>query len=181
MFINGSNFGLFRRNRIEPDRPVLRPEMGPVDWLLEAVALAGLLFFIGYTIFKYPNLPGTIPTHFNGSGHPDEFGGKDSFLILPGVAVFVYGLLTLINLIPYRFNFTVKITPANALLQYTLATRMVRILKAGLIWLFWDICHETVQVAQGSSSGLGIWFLPLVLGITFIPIVIYFIVAHRNK
>jgi uncharacterized membrane protein len=180
MIIPRSNFGLFRRNRSDPNRPVLKPEMSPVDWLLETVALTGLAFFLGYALFKFPHLPDSIPTHFNGMGKADEYGGKDSFLVLPGVAVCIYLLLTMINLVPYTFNFMVKITPANALRQYTLATRMIRALKSVLVWMFWYISYATVQVA-GGAEGLGAWFLPVFLGIIFVPMVIYFILSHRNR
>jgi uncharacterized membrane protein len=180
MMIPRANFGLFRRYRIERDQPVVKPEMNPVDWLLETIALTGLLFIAGYTIYNYPALPDTIATHFNASGQADELGGKDSFFFLPGVAVFTYILLTLANLIPYRFNYTVKITQGNALRQYTLATRMLRILKIVLILLFWYISYATVQVSKG-ATGLGMWFLPLILGIIFGTLIIYFITAYRNK
>ena len=179
MIINGGSLGLLRKNRVDPNRPVIRPEMGPLDWLLEAVALSGLMFFAGYALYHYPNLPHTIPTHFNGSGTADEFGGKESFLILPGTSLFIYVLLTMINRRPYRFNFMVKITKENALRQYTLATRMVRTLKGSLIWLFWFICHMTLQVATGAAQGMGMWFLPVFLGIIFIPLIAYFVLARR--
>ena len=181
MIFNRGNFGLFRRNRIEPDRPLIRPEMGPADWLLEVIAISGLMFFLGYVIYNFPNLPETLPTHFNGSGQADEFGDKSSFLLLPGVALFVYILLTLINLIPHRFNFSVKITPANALRQYIMATRMVRILKVSLIWGFCYLSHVTIQVAKGVASGMGIWFVPVFIGVILVPIVIYIIMAKKNS
>ena len=181
MIFNIVNFGFFRRNRKEPDRPVERPVLGPVDWLLEAIALSGLMFILGYTMYNFPHLPETIPTHFTGSGHANEYGGKDSFLILPGVALFIYVLMTLINLVPHKFNFTVKITPANALRQYAMATRMVRTLKVILIWVFWYISYSTIQVAKGTIPGLGLWFVPVLLGLTFVPIVIYFIMAAKKS
>ena len=180
MIVNRGNFGLFRRHRVEPDRPVLRPERGPADWLIEVFALAGILFFAGYAIYNYSHLPASIPTHFNGSGKADDYGGKESFLILPGVALFIYILLTLISRVPHTFNFTVKITPANALRQYTLATRMIRVLKTVITWLFWYISYTTIQVARGVSEGLGGWFLPVILGFIFVPVIIYFLMARMK-
>ena len=181
MILHRNNYGLFRRNRIESDRPVMRPDMGPIDWLLEAIAISGLMFFLGYTIYNYPHIPETIPTHFNSSGQADEYGSRASFIILPGIAFFVYILLTLISLIPYRFNFTVKITPENAQRQYIMATRMIRTLKSSLIWGFFYLSYATIRVAEGAASGLGIWFVPLFLGIILIPLINYFIMAHLKR
>ncbi|MEI6682064.1 MAG: DUF1648 domain-containing protein, partial [Bacteroidota bacterium] len=180
MIFNGGTFGLFGKNRVEANRPVSRPEMTPADWLIEAAALLGMMFFAGYVLYNFPHLPDRIPTHFNEAGKADDYGDKSSFLILPGVALFIYTLLTLINRVPHIFNLPVKITPANALHQYTIATRLIRTLKTAIVWLFWYISYSTIIVARDSSKGLGTWFLPLTLSLVFIPIIVYFIAAKRR-
>jgi uncharacterized membrane protein len=174
--------GFFNRNQDnKADRPLTRPEMDPIDWLIEATAILGLMFFLGYVIYQYPRLPNTIPSHFNGSGMPDDYSGKTSFWMLPGIAVFIYILMSLIVLIPHRFNYTVKITPANAMKQYKLAIRLIRFLKAAVILMFFYISYATIRVVSKEDSGLGLWFLPVVFGGTFLPIVVYFIAAYRNR
>jgi hypothetical protein len=51
-----------------------------------------------YAAYVYPNLPDTIPTHFNISGEADAYGGKDSIFLGPGimavVGIFVFILLS---------------------------------------------------------------------------------------
>ena len=51
-----------------------------------------------YAAYVYPNLPDTIPTHFNISGEADAYGGKDSIFLGPGimavVGLFVFVLLS---------------------------------------------------------------------------------------
>jgi len=178
--ISGVNFGLFRRTR-EPNRPVIRPEMTPVDWLLEAMALVGLGVLLGYVAYYYPKLPASIPTHFNAAGVADEYGTRASILFLPVIALSIYVMMTLINLIPHMFNYPGKITPANALRQYTLATRLVRYLKTLLALLFFYISYSTTQVAINEASGLGLWFLPVFLSFLFIPIIVYMVMALSKK
>jgi uncharacterized membrane protein len=180
MIYNRGKFGLFKRNRIEPDRPFIRPEMGPVDWLIEAVAMVGVMILAGYVIYHFPKLPGTIPTHFNEVGLADEFGDKKDFLVLPGVAIFIYVLLTFINRVPHIFHYPCKITPSNALRQYTLATRMIRILKSTLIWMFFYISFATVLVIKKTTTGLGVWFIPVFIALLFIPVCIYFAMALKR-
>jgi uncharacterized membrane protein len=182
MIFNGNYIGIFRRNRVnKSDRPVLKPEMAAADWLLEAAALLGLMILAGYVIYYFPRLPGTIPSHFNGAGQPDGFSAKASFWMLPGVAVFIYILLSLIVLVPHQFNYSIKITPANALKQYSMAIRLIRYLKAAVIWLFFYITYATVRVVEGKDSGMGLWFLPITLGGILIPLILYFIAAFRNR
>ncbi len=181
MFDN--NFtGLFKSRRAEKaNRPLIRPEMKPVDWLLEAMALLGFMVLLGFAAYHYPKLPETIPTHYNKAGMPDEFSAKASFLMLPAIALFIYFMLGMVSLIPHQFNYTVKITHANALKQYTMAIRLVRYLKAVIIWMLFYICFATVNVVAGSVSGLGLWFLPVVLGGMFLPVIIYLALAYRSR
>jgi uncharacterized membrane protein len=162
-------------------RPIVKPLPEPIDWLIEAVAISGLVTILGYAIYHYPHLPEMIPSHFNGSGEPDDFGPKSTFWLLPGLSVFIYIMLSLIMLIPQQFNYTVKITPRNALKQYTYAMRLVRYVKAVIIWLFFYICSSTVRVSAGKESGLGLWFLPVFLSVLFIPMILYFILSFRKR
>jgi uncharacterized membrane protein len=99
------------RNKQDPGRPLIRPELGPIDWLLEAVAILGLMIFLGYVIYQFQRLPETIPSHFDGSGKPDGWDDRSTFWALPVIALFIYIMLTFIALIPSRFNFTVKTPP----------------------------------------------------------------------
>ena len=178
--IRGVNLGFFRRTR-EVNRPVVRPDLSPADWLIEALALIMLGIFLGYVVYQYPKLPASIPTHFNASGIADDYGSKSSLIAFTVIALAIYVMMTLINLIPYTFNFPGKITPANAMHEYTLATRLIRVLKAIIVTLFFFICLFTTRIVSHQASGLGIWFMPIFLALVFIPIVIYFILASHKK
>jgi uncharacterized membrane protein len=180
--INNNFTGIFHQRRVDKsNRPTVRPEMTPIDWLLEAVAAIGLMTLFGFAIYYYAKLPETIPSHFNGAGQPDEYSAKATFWTLPGIGVFIYALMSLIVLVPHKFNFTVQITPTNALKQYAMAINLIRYLKAAIIWLFFYISYSTIRVAAGADSGLGAWFLPVVLGGILGPVIIYVIMAYRQK
>ena len=172
----------FKQYRVKKsDRPAVKPEMTPIDWMLEALALLALMILLGFVIYHYPKLPEIIPSHFNKAGMPDEYSSKSSFWFMPGIAIFVYTLMSLVALVPHQFNFPVKITLANALKQYTMALRFIRYLKAVIIWLFFYISFATIRVATSEVSGLGLWFLPVFLGFIFIPLVFYVIKSFKNR
>lgn len=176
MILNKFGISIFSKWRFnEHDRPLTRPEYEPVDWLFEVLALMTLFSFLGYMIYIYQRLPDIIPTHFNAAGVADDYGRKNDIWMLPGVAVLLYFMLTLVNFIPHKFNYPTKITPQNAMRQYTLATRFIRILKVILVVMFFYIGVATVSVSQGRSAGLGVWFIPVFLGFVFIPMIIYFV------
>ena len=131
--------------------------------------------------YYFPQLPDTIPSHYTESGQPDDYSTKSTFLTLPAIAVFIYVLLSLIVLIPQQFNYSVKITPEDALRQYKLATRLIRYLKAAIIWMFFYISFSTIRVVTKADTGLGLWFLPIILGGILVPLIIYLFVAYKNR
>jgi uncharacterized membrane protein len=169
-----------RRKRLYENRPVIKTEMTPVSWILEFLALAGILAIVGVLAYYFPRLPDIVPSHFNGAGEPDEWSTKSSIWALPAAGLFVYILLTIIMFFPHRFNFPVKITPENAKRQYTYALLMIRYLKATLVWLFFLLTLTTVRVAMKITDGLGEWFLPVFLGLTFLPVILYILFVRRR-
>lgn len=166
---------------IPKDRPRIKIGLRSVDWLLEFFGLAFLLLLIILPAVYYGDLPGEIPTHFDGSGLPDGYGSKGTLLLFPVIGFVLYFLLTIISFFPHIFNFPVKITPQNAEIQYRLAIRLLRILKTLILVMFSFICYQTIKTAMGSSVGLGNVFLPVFLLITFGVIIMYFVQAMNNR
>ena len=134
-----------------------------------------LLFSIWFlTVINYSNLPETIPIHYNGQGKVDRFGGRATIFSLPIIATILFIGMTILNKFPQVFNYPTKITEDNAFNQYTNATRLIRYLKLIIVLVLGLITFRTIQNANGDSEGLGIWFLPLIIGLIFIPLT-YFI------
>ncbi|MCX6278334.1 MAG: DUF1648 domain-containing protein [Bacteroidetes bacterium] len=171
----------FKQRYHEPDRPKIRPELTPVDWLIECLAIFAILSFIGYSIYWFPRVPQIIPIHFNAKGEVNDYGNKASILIFPIIALFTYALLTVIALFPYNFNFAGKITPENAPRQYRLATRFIRILKTVIIFIFFYISAMIIRTAMNKTDRIGIWDIPVILCAIFIPLIVYFVVASRKQ
>ncbi len=73
------------------------------------IALLLLAIPLGYAAYLYPNLPTTIPTHFNIKGEADDWGDKSTIFLGPGimagVGLFTFFLMTNIKSIdPKRFK-----------------------------------------------------------------------------
>ena len=78
------------------------------------------------------------------------------------------------------FNYPSQITKENAVHQYTNATRMMRVLKLVIVVLFGLIVFRKIQIVNGHADGLGTWFLPLTMGMIFIPM-LYFLIKSLKK
>ena len=120
------------------------------------------------------NLPVSIPIHYNLEGQADGFGEKFNIFTLPVISTLMFIGLSLLNNYPHIFNYQIEITEENATDQYAIATRMLRYLKLIIVVVFGLISYKTIESSENQSDGIGIWFLPLILGLIFIPIA-YFI------
>jgi uncharacterized membrane protein len=163
------------------ERPKLKIQLNPTDKVFELLGWGVLLALWVWTGMSYSNLPDTIPTHLNAAGEADGFGRKASIFGLPVVASLLYIGLTLLNRVPHIFNFPTPVTQDNALPQYTNATRMIRYLKFILVLVFAGISYQTIQQANGTGEGLGVWFLPLTLVLIFIPLIYFVIKSFQTK
>lgn len=162
-------------------RPKIKPELTTGDNLLEGLSIITLVGLWALVIYAFSILPETIPVHFDLKGQPDGYGSKASILFLPILSTLLYVGLTIINRYPHIFNYPVKITAENALRQYANATRMIRVLKLIVLGVFFLIEFFTIRSALGSSAGLGIWFLPFILCVVYIPMGYFIIRAFRHK
>lgn len=165
----------------DTQRPKIKIDLTAFDIVLEAFGWLSLLALWILVLTNYPNLTDSIPTHFNGSGQPDRYGSKGNIFTLPVIASILFLLMTLLNRMPHVFNYIVEITTENALRQYTNATKMMRFLKATIVLIFGFISFGTIQNSTGESQGLPVWFLPLTLGMIFIPTAFFIIRSLRTK
>lgn len=136
------------------ERPKIIIPLQTLDYALEALAVISLLMLLGLAMFNYGQLPEQIPTHYNINGSPDGFGSKTTLWVLPIVGLLLYVLMTLINRRPEGFNYLVIITPENAAVQYRMATRVIRFMKAFVMLLFAFLVWRTVSIVNGEAEGL---------------------------
>jgi hypothetical protein len=99
-----------------------------------------------------------------------------SFFLIPCIVVTtVYLLLTWLTQYPHIFNYPVTITQQNAFRQYVLAIRLLRFLKLVVVLGFLGL---TIIISLGKGLN-GAWTAPVILGLTIIPLILYFIASRR--
>jgi len=153
----------------------------PIDVAVQAAAVLAVVLSGILILTDWPRLPDSVPVHFGAGGLPDAWGSKRTLLILPGLALAILLVLTLLERTPRLFNYPWPITPENAQRQYAIARRMMISLKAVVAWTlaigFWRSC----AVAAGQAAGLGTWFLPASLLAILGTVAIYFVQGARAK
>lgn len=156
----------------------------PINEKEKFTAIAGLLILTGmiaYTAISYSALPETIPTHFDGSGTPDGFGGKWTIWMMPFIAFLLTVMLVLLTRYPHTFNYLITITPENAEYQYRLARMLMLWLAIFVNLLFFLIQHSTIQVAFGRSEGLDMYTLLFAMAGNLVILIVYLIKSGQGK
>ncbi len=154
----------------------------PRSGLEKSLEIAAIFFFaagILYLALNWGTIPDRVPGHFNFAGEVDRWDGKSALFILPGAALFLYVLLSLITLIPHRPKKDGKISPEKALATWKNSRLLLTALKAEIIAIFMYLEWQTIQVARGNATGLGEGFLPVYLIIIF-GTLIFFLLRQRR-
>ena len=143
--------------------------------------IGGLFFVVSiiYAIIKWGNLPSEIPAHFDGLGVVDRYGSKFELLILPLCGLLLWVFLDFIERKPHLYNYPARLNESNVEAFYFSSRRMLNIVKNNCLILFAFISFQTIRIALGEASSLGIWFLPIALIGTFVPIVVG-IIQQKN-
>ncbi|MCO6498233.1 MAG: DUF1648 domain-containing protein [Chitinophagaceae bacterium] len=157
-------------------RPQIKIEKNGTDKVLEYTGWAFLILCWIYVFMTFGQLPEAIPTHFGISGEPDGYGSRNMIFLLPAIATVLFIGLTVLTRFPHKFNYLSRITEQNAITRYTFAVRLIRFLKWAIVVLFTFITYQTIETAKGRSTGMGEWFVPLVVmgfGVFFLLILIF--------
>ncbi len=162
-------------------RPILIINPTKTEKIIEIIGYIILLAYWITTISTYQNLPEKIPIHYNGLGEVDNYGKKSSIFLLPIIGSFIFVILTMISKNPQNFNYNIKITEENAEYQYKNSIKLMQFLKIIVIILFFMIDLKTIRIAIGKSIGLGNSFLPLTIGIIFLPIIYFAYKSYKVK
>ena len=132
-----------------------------LGWLLEALAIGILVFWVYYLITQWSSLPDEVPTNFSFRGKPEAFGSRSDLWVLPSVGILVYGGLTLASRLK-RFNyFSIEVTPESSPTLYASMRRLINVTKVVIIAASGYIEWKMVQTARGNAEGLSPWFVPL--------------------
>lgn len=149
---------------------------------LEVIAVIGLVFVLvltAYALYGPHPLTGRIATHFDAAGKPNGWGTPAMLWFIPGVAVFVYALMTLVVRFPASFNYPFRVTPRTRPVLEALTLQMVTWLKAELLVTFAWIQWGTIRSAREGRLALSTFFLPAVIGIVFGTIFAHFVAMRR--
>lgn len=146
---------------------------------ISLVALALLCWITGRALYGPQPLPGKIAIHFDLAGHPNGWGSPSTLLLLPGVAIALYLLLTLVSRLPSAFNYPVRVTAENRPRLQALSLSMIAWLKMEMICLFAWIQWTIVESAQQNRLTMAPTDVPLFILAIFATIGWHLVAMRR--
>lgn len=161
------------------ERPKVNLTLTTTDKSISILAWIALAATLVLPLAMLRTMPDIIPSHFDGHGNVDGYSTKNTILILPAVAAFVFFLLHMAGKHPDKLNYPVAITEQNAEKQYRLATRVLRTMKLSVCLLFLFI--ETEVIFPWVREHVGLWAPGLGIFLIAAPVSYQIFSSMRNK
>ena len=151
-------------------------------YLIVLNSIAGLIVFSlwVFTIFSYARLPNSIPSHFDMTGNVDGYSSKGIIFMLPIIMTLLFILMSWVIKFPHRFNYPFEINESNALYQYTLAVKLITILKLLIATGFAFSLFSMTNLDSKLGASINSYFVLIMMVSLVLPIVIYLILAARS-
>jgi hypothetical protein len=124
------------------NRPKIKVKLQRADYFIEALGWIVLVCLWTFTLLAYFESKGTEPLQLRETGHAHHPGTGASLFILPCTGTLIFLGMGVLNRYPHLFNYPVAITVKNAVGQYALAVRLIRVLKLLTVSIF---CYTAVQ------------------------------------
>lgn len=163
------------------NRPKLKLKQDNFDKAVFYSGITALFIQLIITILNYNSLPEIIPTHYNFAGEADDFGNKNSILVLPIISLVLFSAMNFLKGYPHLLNYTVKITPENAEKQYRNGQKLLNVMATIMTFTFLFITYSQVENATNASTKLPNNFITYFTFIVFAVIIYFFIKSQLNR
>lgn len=146
--------------------------------VLDIVTLGVFLAGVIYLILQFPGLPDRVPGHYDATGNVDRLGSKMELWLLPVIAAALWIGMAFLEKYPHTFNY-MNLREDNIEAQYRNGMLMLNVLKNESVLLFSYLSYQGVRIALGEADGLGVYFMPIFLGVIFGSMIIFIIRMFR--
>ena len=114
-----------------------------VSWIRRVTIIATGLLSVAL-LAGYPQLPDSMPTHFDLLGNADGYGPKWTMLVLVGLLSVLIFATAWLSARPQTFNYPIMITDENAQIVYREGERMMVWIAAALLLFYLGTAVSTI-------------------------------------
>jgi uncharacterized membrane protein len=163
------------------ERPRIKLSKTKSEWAWNIIGYSFYLGSVIYLIITWNLLPNELPAHYNALGEVDRWGTKWELIILPIVGAFIIVLMEVLEKYPEVHNYPQRFNESNVEKFYLLSRKLVNQFKNICLIIIALILFESVSIALGWGNGFGMWFLPIMILGTGVPIVVGIIKQKKLK
>lgn len=163
------------------NRPVLKIPKTKTELVWDILGGTIFLGAIIFLIFYWGQIPDQVPGHYNAAGEVDRWGSKFELFILPIIGLFLWFTLVILERFPHVHNYPERLNESNAEAFYLNSRKLLNSIKNLCLIMFAYLLVQSIRVALGWTDSLGMWFLPVLLAATFIPIIIGMVRSSKIK
>ena len=135
-----------------------------------------LVYNFIYLFINWSTIPQSIPTHYDLQGVVDNYGGKQSLLLIPIISLIIFCVISFLQKFPEISNTPIKLTVENKHQIYAVQNSMIITLKLITISIFFYISIMQTTLKQISSA-----FLPITIFLLLITFVYYLYKMNKAK
>lgn len=146
------------------------------DKIMTGLAILILLASTIFVLIKWDSLPEQIPSHYNFKGQPDAYGGTGSLVFSIVIGWTMLLTMMILSKFPHLWNTGVERTPANAAMINRIVRDMISVMELSLAALF-----GYMMIVPVIGIDMGVWFMPLFLGLIFGTIMVTVVRLIRNR
>ncbi|KYP16045.1 DUF1648 domain-containing protein [Flavihumibacter sp. CACIAM 22H1] len=157
----------------------LNPEKPVYFTILTAASIILLLTNWILALIEYPQLPDTIPSHFNAKGVVDGYSNKATVFLLPAVASFTLAILLMTGPLNTRFR-SVSFSRSVQLSPLTEA-RIVKVISVLCALLFLVIEVFMIYSAKNGSSPAEFYLVFILTGIIVVYPFVEMVLDKRKR
>lgn len=135
-----------------------REEAKKAVWLhvLNWASLAFPILFIVYYFIIRADLPGQVAVHYNFEGKADRWGSPVVYPIIAFLGFLISLGLVLLQRIPHKHNYPVKLTEQNAPVLYQRSNELLGtvaiVISAGMV----SLLYQSLSIALNRAAYIGI-------------------------
>lgn len=153
-------------------RPKITIQKTKSEWLWDTIGYLIFVCSILLLVSIWSLLPEKVPAHYNALGEVDRYGSKWELIILPCIGVFILVFMQVLERHSEIHNYPSRLNEANVYQFYLHSRKILNKIKNICLIIFSFCLIESISISLGWGHGFGMWFLPISLIGTGIPIIL---------
>ena len=144
--------------------------------IINIICLIQIAGIVIYLIVAWDSIPDQIPGHFNASGEVNRWDSKGTLFLLPGIALVMLIVMSVVERFPHLWNTGVRITEENKFRVYAVLRGLLYSVKFIVVTMF--VC---LAIIQSLMQTLPMWFLPTFIAPLMITIILHIVLLVRAR